>query len=84
MKASLVLVCVPLTIFMCSQCRRWVESLNLCHWKAGWAPALLEGLNSVLWATKLKARGYWSSEHQFTMLYFIAGRLEVSYYNYHK
>ena len=35
----------------------------------------MEGLNSVFSATKRKARGYRSTPHRITMLYFVAGKL---------
>jgi hypothetical protein len=31
-------------------------------------------------AAKRKARGYRSTEYQTTMLYFVAGKLEIPYY----
>ena len=52
----------------------------LGHWKAGLTTAFLEGLNSLFSATKRKARGYRSVEHQTTMLYFVAGKLEIPHY----
>lgn len=47
----------------------------LAHWKWGVTNAFMEGLNSVFSATKRKARGYRSTVHLTTMLYFIAGKL---------
>ena len=47
----------------------------LAHWKWGVTNAFLEGLNSVFSATKRKARGYRSTTHLITMLYFTAGKL---------
>ena len=47
----------------------------LAHWKRGLTNAFMEGLNSVFSATKRKARGYRSTTHLITMLYFIAGKL---------
>jgi transposase len=47
----------------------------LAHWKWGVTNAFMEGLNSVFSATKRKARGYRSSTHLITMLYFVAGKL---------
>lgn len=47
----------------------------LAHWKSGITNAFMEGLNSVFSATKRKARGYRSSTHLITMLYFVAGKL---------
>jgi transposase len=52
----------------------------LGHWKAGLTTAFLEGLNSLFSATKRKARGYRSSEYQTTMLYFVAGKLDIPHY----
>jgi transposase len=47
----------------------------LAHWKWGVTNAFMEGLNSVFSATKRKARGYRSTVHLRTMLYFVAGKL---------
>ena len=47
----------------------------LAHWKWGVTNAFMEGLNSVFSATKRKARGYRSTTHLTTMLYFVAGKL---------
>jgi len=52
----------------------------LAHWQQGLTTAFLEGLNSLFSATKRKARGYRSTEHQTAMLYFVAGKLEIPYY----
>jgi transposase len=52
----------------------------LAHWRQGLTTAFLEGLNSLFSATKRKARGYRSTEYQIAMLYFVAGKLEISYY----
>lgn len=52
----------------------------LAHWRQGLTTAFLEGLNSLFSATKRKARGYRSTEYQTTMLYFVAGKLEIPYY----
>lgn len=49
----------------------------LAHWKWGLTNAFMEGLNSVFSATKRKARGYRSSTHLITMLYFTAGKLRL-------
>ena len=49
----------------------------LAHWKWGLTNAFLEGLNSVFSATKRKARGYRSTTHLITMLYFMAGKLRL-------
>jgi transposase len=50
------------------------------HWKDGLTTAYLEGLNSLFSATKRKARGYRSTEHLITMLYFVAGKLSIPCY----
>ena len=47
----------------------------LAHWKGGVTKAFMEGLNSVFSATKRQARGYRSTTHRITMLYFVAGKL---------
>ena len=52
----------------------------LAHWKQGLTTAFLEGLNSLFSATKRKARGYRSIEYMTTMLYFVAGKLEIPHY----
>jgi transposase len=52
----------------------------LAHWRQGLTTAFLEGLNSLFSATKRKARGYRSVEYQTTMLYFVAGKLEIPCY----
>jgi transposase len=49
----------------------------LAHWKWGLTNAFMEGLNSVFSATKRKARGYRSTTHFITMLYFVAGKLRL-------
>jgi transposase len=51
----------------------------LAHWTAGgWlSTGYLEALNSVFSAVKRKARGYRSSEYMITMLYFVAGKLNL-------
>lgn len=49
----------------------------LAHWKWGVTNAFMEGLNSVFSATKRKARGYRSTTHLTTMLYFVAGKLRL-------
>jgi transposase len=49
----------------------------LAHWKGGVTNAFMEGLNSVFSATKRKARGYRSTTHLITMLYFTAGKLRL-------
>ena len=52
----------------------------LAYWRQGLTTAFLEGLNSLFSAVKRKARGYRSTEYQTTMLYFVAGKLEIPYY----
>jgi len=49
----------------------------LAHWKWHLTNAFMEGLNSVFSATKRKARGYRSTTHLITMLYFTAGKLSL-------
>jgi transposase len=49
----------------------------LAHWKWGLTNAFMEGLNSVFSATKRKARGYRSTVHLITILYFVAGKLRL-------
>ena len=49
----------------------------LAHWRWGVTNAYLEALNSVFSATKRKARGYRSTTHLITMLYFVAGKLRL-------
>lgn len=49
----------------------------LAHWKWGLTNAFMEGLNSVFSATKRRARGYRSTVHLITMLYFVAGKLRL-------
>jgi transposase len=49
----------------------------LAHWKWRLTNAFMEGLNSVFSATKRKARGYRSTTHLITMLYFTAGKLRL-------
>jgi transposase len=49
----------------------------LAYWNRGLTNAFMEGLNSVFSATKRRARGYRSSTHLITMLYFIAGKLRL-------
>jgi transposase len=49
----------------------------LGHWRSGVTNAFMEGLNSVFSATKRKARGYRSTTHLITMLYFVAGKLRL-------
>jgi transposase len=59
--------------------QRHLEGI-LAHWQQGLTTAFMEGLNSLFSATKRKARGYRSSEYQTTMLYFVAGKLQIPYY----
>ena len=49
----------------------------LAHCKWDLTNAFMEGLNSVFSATKRKARGYRSTIHLITMLYFTAGKLRL-------
>jgi transposase len=49
----------------------------LAHWKSGVTNAFMEGLMSVFSGTKRKARGYRSTTHLITMLYFVAGKLRL-------
>lgn len=49
----------------------------LGHWSKGLTTAFLEGLNSLFSATKRKARGYKSTHYLKTMLYFVAGKLNL-------
>ena len=51
----------------------------LAHWTTeGWlSTGFLEALNSVFSAVKRKARGYRSREYMITMLYFVAGKLNL-------
>jgi transposase len=49
----------------------------LAHWKWGVTNAFMEGLNSVFSATKRRARGFRSTTHLITMLYFVAGKLRL-------
>jgi transposase len=53
----------------------------LAHGQQGLTTAFMEGLNSLFSATKRKARGYRSVEYQTAMLYFVAGKLEIPYYD---
>jgi transposase len=52
----------------------------LAHWKKGLTTAFMEGLNSLFSATKRKARGYRTTKNLLTMLYFVAGKLQVPCY----
>ena len=52
----------------------------LAHWKEGLTTAFMEGLNSLFSATKRKARGYRTTKNLLTMLYFVAGKLQVPCY----
>jgi transposase len=49
----------------------------LGHWKSGVTNAFMEGLNSVFSGTQRRARGYRSTTHLITMLYFVAGKLRL-------
>ena len=55
----------------------------LAHWKWGVTNAFMEGLSSVFSATKRKARGYRSTIHLITMLYFLAGKLRLPEFSFH-
>lgn len=55
----------------------------LSHWDSHVTNAYMEGLNSVFSATKRKARGYRSTENLITMLYFVAGKLDIPSTRYH-
>ena len=46
--------------------------------------AFMEGLNSVFSAVKRKARGYRSTEYMVTMLYFVAGKLQLASFPSHE
>ena len=50
---------------------------RVAHWQWGVTNAFMEGLNSVCSATKRKARGYRSTTHLITRLYFVAGKLRL-------
>jgi len=52
----------------------------LAHWQWGVTNAFMEGLKSVLGATKRKARGDRSTTHLITMLYLAAGKLRSPQY----
>jgi transposase len=52
----------------------------LGHWQEGLTTAFLEGLNSLFSATKRKARGYRTTKNLLTMLYFVAGKLNIPCY----
>jgi len=52
----------------------------LAHWKEGLTTAFMEGLNSLFSATKRKARGDRTTKNLLTMLYFVAGKLQVPCY----
>ncbi len=47
------------------------------HWKWGVTHALMEAINIVFSATKRKSRGYRSTTHLITMIYFVAGKLRL-------
>jgi transposase len=49
----------------------------LAHWDGQLTTAYMEGLNSVFSAVKRKARGYKNSVYMITMLYFVAGKLNI-------
>jgi len=47
------------------------------YWNRKTINAFLEGLNSVFYAVKRKARGYRATDNLITMLYFTAGKLRI-------
>jgi transposase len=49
----------------------------LAHWQQGLTTAFMEGLNSLFSATKRRARGYRNPVYMITMLYFVAGKLDI-------
>ena len=55
----------------------------LAHWESHVTNAYMEALNSVFSATKRKARGYRTTENLITMLYFVAGKLNIPSAMYH-
>lgn len=55
----------------------------LAHWEEELSTAFMEGLNSVFSAVKRKARGYRSTVYMVTMLYFVAGKLQLASYPRH-
>ena len=55
----------------------------LAHWESHVTNAYMEALNSVFSATKRKARGYRTTENLITMLYFVAGKLNIPSAIYH-
>ena len=56
----------------------------LAHWDGELGTAYMEGLNSVFSAVKRKARGYRNTEYFITMLYFVAGKLNLPSYPRHR
>ena len=64
-----------------AQAARMVESHLegiLAHWTQGLTTAFMEGLNSLFFAVKRRARGYRTVEYMTAMLYFVAGKLTLS------
>ena len=55
----------------------------LAHRESHVTNAYMEALNSVFSATKRKARGYRTTENLITMLYFVAGKLNIPSAMYH-
>jgi len=49
----------------------------LAHWSRGLTTFLMEVLNRLFLAVKLKARGYRTVEYMTAMLYFVAGKLTL-------
>ena len=65
----------PTTAYRCERDKHLAGIL--AHWKWGVTNAFMEGLNSVFSGTKRRARGYRSTTHLTTMLYFVAGKLRL-------
>ena len=55
----------------------------LAHWESHFTNTCIEELNSVFSATKRKARGYPHHRKPITMLYFVAGKLNIPSAMYH-
>ena len=62
--------------------RRHLEGI-LNHWLGELSTAYMEGLNSVFSAVKRKARGFRNTEYMTSMLYFVAGKLNIPSYSRH-
>jgi hypothetical protein len=52
----------------------------LAHWTLGLTTAFMEGLNSPFLAEKGNSRRYRFMEYRTTMLYFVAGKLNLPCY----